>query len=93
MQYLVTSTVPSVLFVVSIFLLLLRFPPACLLRYQVMTGPGLAALTKQDTLTGWDLSEISSGSLSLARDVTAWRPGLTVRWGPVGMAGGGEGLI
>ena len=91
MQYLVTSTVPSVLFVVSI-LLFSKFP-ACLLRYQVMTGPGLAALTKQDTLTGWDLSEISSGSLSLARDVTAWRPGLTVRWGPVGMAGGGEGLI
>ena len=84
---------PSVLFVVSIFLLLLRFPPACLLRYQVMTGPGLAALTKQDTRTGWVQSEISSGSLSLARDVTAWEPGDTLRWGPAGMAGGGEGLV
>ena len=86
MQYLVTSTVPSVLFVVSI-LLFSKFL-ACLLRYQVMTGPGLAATTKQDTRTGLDQSEISSGSLSLAREVTAWGPGDTVRWGPLGMAGG-----
>ena len=79
---------PSVLFVISI-LLFFRFP-TCLLRYQVMTGPGLAALTRQDTRTGWVQSEISSGCLSLARDVTAWWPGDRLRWGPVGMAGGGE---
>ena len=76
---------PSELFVVSICFSI-KFP-ACLLRYQVMTGPGLAATTKQDSRTGLDQSEISSGSLSLAREVTAWGPGDTVRWGPLGMAG------
>ena len=85
MQYLITSTVPSVLFLVSLLRLML-LPPASLLTYQVMRGPGLADLTRQETPSGPDQSERSSGPLGLSSG-----PRDTLSCGPLGMAGVVEG--
>ena len=57
-------------------------PQAWLLTYQLMEGPGLADLTEQDSLSGPDQSEMSSGCLGLS-----WGPSETLSSGPEGMAG------